>query len=250
MYFFILPMQLSFDFFYDIEFEIFCENQNIDDSLSKFIVWLPEMILIIDTLLKFISGFYENGVMVIEKKHIIEHYLKKGLLFDLLAYLPVLTHSFLIYYVNGTIIKLFQMLMFCKVKRVAIALSTFQEIISSNGKGEYMIGAVRLLLMILFITHLNACAWHAIAYFSDDNQNWLSSANLMTSSWKNRYLMSFFWAISLFGSMGFGKITPQNDNEYEIGICIVLVSTMLFGYSLYNVFHILKAMQSEKKEYK
>ena len=169
---------------------------------------------------------------------------------DILAYSPIVLHSMLMLYVDETTVKFIQMLMFCKVKRVAIALSNFQEIISSNGRNDYVLAAVRLILTILFITHLNACTWHAIAYFNNKTDNWLASDNLIASSLKDRYLMSFFWAISLFGSEGFGKITPRNDNEYGVGILIVLVSVYLFGYSLYHVFDILKAMESEKKEYK
>lgn len=254
MYFFIVPMQLSFDFFYDEEFEIFCEQFHIKKSISHFIIFIPELILITDTMLKFISGYYENGVMVTEKKHIIEHYLKKGLFLDLMAYTPVLAHSFLILYVNGTLIKLFQLLMFCKMKRVAVALSTYQEIISSSGRDDYVVGAARLLGTILFVTHLHACAWHAMAYFSDSPKNWLNdwlnNDLLVNSNWKDRYLSSLFWAISIFSTMGFGKISPQNNNELGLGILIILDSVILFGYSLYNVFDIFKAMHQEKKEYK
>lgn len=250
IFFFILPMQLSFDFFYDHEFLQFCEKNHINHNLSHFILFIPEIILITDTLMKFISGFYENGVMVTEKKEIIHHYLKKGIFFDILAYSPIVLHSMLMLYVDETIVKLIQMLMFCKVKRVAIALSNFQEIISSNGRNDYVLAAVRLILTILFITHLNACTWHAIAYFNKNTDNWLAADNLIASSFKDRYLMSFFWAISLLGSEGFGRITPRNDNEYGVGILIVLVSMSLFGYSLYHVFDILKAMETEQKEYK
>lgn len=250
MFFFILPMQLSFDFFYDHEFLEICEKNHIDPHLSHFILFIPEVILITDTLMKFISGFYENGVMVTEKKEIIQHYLKNGLCLDILAYSPIVLQSWLILYVDEIIIKFIQMLMFCKMKRVVIALSNFQEILSSNGRNDYVLAAVRLVLTILFITHLNACAWHAIAYFSHETENWLAADNLIKTSLQNRYLMSFFWTISLFGSVGFGKITPRNNNEYGIGILIVLVSVILFGYSLYHVFEILKAMEGAEKEYK
>ena len=251
MYFLIVPMQLSFNFLYDVEFENFCDVYGINHQISKFFLIFPETMLIIDSLLKFISAYYENGIMITEKKFIVEHYLKHGLLLDFFAYMPILTQSFLMSYLNGTIIKLFQLLMFCKAKRVFIALSNFQEIISSNGHDDYMLSALRLILTILFITHLNACAWHALAYFSDNKINWLTVNDLMESSAKNRYLISYFWTISLFASIGVGsKILPQNDSEYLLAIAILLISALLCGYSLYYIKSILKAMQKERKESK
>lgn len=250
MYFFVLPMQLSFDFFWDLEFEDFCDKQHIDHTLSKFIVFIPEIILITDTFLKLFSGYYENGIIVTNKKNIIEHYLKKGLFFDLLAYLPILTHGFLIQYINGTIIKLIQMLMFCKLKRVSIALSNFHEIISSRGRNDHFLSAVRLLLTLLVITNFNACLWHGVAYFSSEEHSWLIENNLIHSSWQKKYIVSLFWAISLFGGIGVGdKIFPQNNSEYIIGNCLVFFSIYVFGYTLYSVFVIFKAMSKEQKEY-
>ena len=250
-------MQISFDFFYDDEFEIFCEHYKINHQLSKFIVLLPESILIMDTLLKFITGFYENGVIETEKSKIIEHYLKKGIFLDLMAYIPVLAQGFLrlsflqIPFMNEKIIKLSQILMFCKLKRVAIALANFHEIIASNGRDDYVLSALRLILTILFVTQLNACIWHALAYYGGDAQNWLNSCNLIGTPWKNRYYVSLYWAISLFGSVGFGdKIIPQNNLEYLLGIFILLVSSFLFSYSFFTVKEIFEAMHKEKKEYK
>ena len=249
-------MQLSFDF-YDDEFEALCEEKHINHYLAKFILLLPEAILIMDTLLKFITGFYENGVIETEKSKIIEHYLKKGLIFDLLAYIPVLSQGFLrtsilnIPYINGTIIKLSQILLLCKIKRVGIALSNCQEIISANGRDDYTLSAIRLLLTILFVTHINACIWHSMAYFGSDKLNWLTFNNIHDSDWKYRYYVSMYWAISLFGSLGSGdKFSPHNLNEYILGIAIILISVFLFSYSFFTIKGILEAMNKDKKEYK
>lgn len=244
-------MQISFDFVYEDEFKKFCLENGLSKSMTKFIIFLPEALLIADTMLKFISGYYENGMIVTQKKIIIKHYLKRGLFFDLLAYLPIILHGLLVNYVNDTIIKLIQLFMFCKLKRVVIALYTFQEIISSKGREDYVLNALRLILIIVFVTHLCACSWHAVAFFTNQKENWISIYNFQSSSWGKKYLISLFCSVSLFGGIGFGdRIMPQNEIEHLLGVFLVLLSFLLYGYTIYSIFNIMKSMQKKEKEYK
>ena len=251
-------MQLSFDFFYDDEFELYCEENNISDPVSKFIITIPEIILIIDTLLKFITGFYIDGVMIIKKSHIIEHYLKKGLIFDLIAYLPVIIQGILrkeienISFLNSTTIKILQLLMFCKLKRVSVALSNFQEITASNGKNDYLLNVLRLVLAVSFITHLNACAWHAIAFFTEEStNNWLYTSGLYTSPWVTRYWASMYWSVSMMATIGYSdKISPSSVKEYVFGVVSLAVSLTTFGYTLNCLNEIFQMISKQEKNYK
>lgn len=70
-------MQLGFDFLYDEEVEKLCTFLGIA-KYANFFTLLPEIILCIDSLLKLTTGIYENGVIVEDKKIIVEHYLKTG----------------------------------------------------------------------------------------------------------------------------------------------------------------------------
>ena len=250
-------MQLSFDFFYDDEFEKICEENGMNNKLSKFIILIPEVILIMDTLLKFITGIYVNGVIVTQKNIIIEHYLKKGLIYDLLAYFPIILQGILRKnfdtpdFVN-TLIKIFQLLIFFKFNRVAIALSNFQEIISSKGKNDYILGGFCTFLTIIFITHINACVWHAIAYFNTkDEITWLVTSGLSQTVWIKKYWIAMYWSVSIFSKVGLGdKFTPQNNIEYIFGFVSIVVAMWIFCYALFSVQEIYKMMSSDRKQYK
>ena len=250
-------MQLSFDFYYDDEFETYCEEQHLSHSIGKVVLLIPEMILILDTLLKFITGFYVDGVMIVKKSHIMEHYLKKGLIFDLFAYCPVIIQGLVrkqieeADLINETMIRILQLLMFCKVKRVAMALSNFQEIIASNGKNDYLLNALRLFLAVAFITHLNACAWHAIAYFSEENSdNWLYSSGLIAAPWSTRYWASMYWSVSMMVTIGYNSIAPTNSKEYMFGVFSLAVSVTLFGYTINSLNEIFNMISKQEKNYK
>ncbi len=240
VYFLIIPMQLSFAFFYDNEFEEFCAINKISHSISKIILTIPELILITDTLLKFITGFYLDGVIITKKSTIVEHYLKKGLVLDLIAYCPVIIQGIIrkelknVWFFNATTIRIMQLLIFCKLKRVLMALSNFQEIAISNGKNDYLLNAFRLILTVSFITHLTACALHAIAYFNTEiNESWLYTSGLYTAPWATRYWASIYWSISMMATIGFNeKISPANTNEYIFGVIALAVTITLFGYTI------------------
>ena len=255
--FYIIPMQLSFDIFYDDELlEVFAEKQ-ISAFWGKTIIVIPELMLIFDTLLKFITGFYSNGIIIVEKSHIIDHYLKKGFIWDLLSYFPVLMQGILRKHIQAYgnfdfSIKLLQMLMFCKVKRVSIAISNFEAIIASNGRKDFVLAAVRMTYVLLFITHLNACAWYAVAYFNPDNtaNTWLDESGLKPEYWIIKYFYSYYYATSMMVTVGYNKISPQNSMECCLGVILLVVSMMLFGYTINTMKRILDFMSKSKDEYK
>ena len=252
-------MQICFDIFYEDEIEEVLHKYQLSSTLSGFLVFLPELMLIIDTFLKFITGFYEDGVVIVEKSEIATHYLKKGLIFDLFSYFPIIVQGVMrknypyIFDMYGIFIKILQLLMFFKIKRVRTAISNFEEIIVSNGRHDFILNGFRLIYVILFVTHLNACIWHAVAYFNTYEHilTWLDYSNLKESYWTTRYLYSFYWALSMIGSIGFGeKISPQNNMETILGGFILLNSIFLFGYFINTMKQILDMMTKQEFEYK
>jgi len=253
-FFFVIPMQLCFDMFYDDEFEQLFKDYHLNSSLAFFIVFLPEIFLIFDTLLKFVTGYYENGVVVEDRGLIIHHYIKKGLVFDIVSYLPVLAQSVVKTYFPkiSYILKIFQLLMFFKIKRVKIAVSNYEEIIASGGKHDYLLSACKLIYVIIFITHLNACFWHMTAFFYPGNCcTWLDSSNLRNSHWGVRYINSFYWSISMMATIGTGdKTSPQNNVEIVVSTFIAVVSVFFFGYCINSMKQILDMMSKEENDYK
>ena len=248
-------MQLSFDFFYDEELEKACESVGLEKYTEIFVL-LPEIILCTDSLLKLITGIYENGVIVDDKKIIFEHYMKHGLIFDLIAYAPVIIQSFWKKYFhsfNPIWIKILQLMMFCKLKRVNIALSNFEETVSKKGKSDYMLSGARLILNVFFISHLNACAWHALAFFNpyEDEMTWLKYNNYENSTLMKRYGVSLYFSVSMFVNNGVdSKFSPQNGLEYLYSIFVLLVSGGLFGYIVFTIKEIMELGKKKTKEYK
>ena len=254
-YFFIIPMQLSFDMFYHDELVDFFKNEEVSYKLANFLILLPEIMLIVDTSLKFITGFYQDGVVITEKWLIIEHYLRKGLIFDLLSYMPIIYEDWVKRNFPSLKIalKFVQLLMFFKVKRVNTAITNYEEMVASKGKNDFFFIFCKMFFVIIFITHLNACIWHAIAYFYplDSCCTWLDYSGLKDSHWIVRYIYSFYWAISMMATIGFGeRVSPRNSLECIIGVFILIISVLLFGYCINSMKQSLDLISKQDQEYK
>ena len=249
LYFLIIPLQISFDFIHETFFLSFLNSLHVTYYLARFLVFLPEMLLIVDSLLKLITGYYENGLVITSSSHIVTHYLKKGLIFDLLSYCPVLFQS--IFYHSSMALKILQILMFLKVKRIKIIVSNFQEMISLKGQNDHILSLIKLIIQIIFFTHINACIWHAVAYYNDSGNTWLDSSNIKNLDWLSQYFYSFFWAVSCLVTIGSGdKMSPQNNLELVCATIIFLISSIYFGYNLNCMREIFDLMNKKEKNYK
>ena len=247
-FFFIIPLQLSFDFSYEVELDDIMEKFALNEHLMGFLRFIPELLLIIDTLLKFMTGYYENGLVITDKRHIIKHYLKSGFMFDLLSYCPILIQSML--HDQGIGLKILQLLVFCKMKRIQIIMNNFKEMISLNGKNDYILSLIILIVTIVFFCHINACIWHLVAYYNTSN-TWLDYSHTRTLLWTTRYYYALFWSISVVVTIGFGeKVSPQNNIELIVGSAIFLISALFFGYTINAMREIFDEMSKHEKQYK
>ena len=87
IFFFILPFQMSFDFFF---FDMYLEDQ---ESIKKFIAFFFVIIFLVDIFLKFFTGYYKDGILVLQLDKVVKKYLLSGLAFDLIAILPIFLNA-------------------------------------------------------------------------------------------------------------------------------------------------------------
>ena len=243
-------MQLSFGFNYEEELHAFFESHELHENVSSFLIMIPELLLIMDSLLKFITGYYENGLVIIDKNEIVHHYLRKGLIFDLLSYCPIILQSLM--HNTSLGLKILQLLVFCKLKRVQLIMHNFREMISLNGKNDYILGLIILTFEIIFFCHINACVWHSVAYYYPvEGNTWLDYSNVKNFPWSTKYYYSLFWAVSVMVTIGFGeKVSPQNNTELMIAVLIFLSSALFFGYTINCMREIFDEMAKHEREYK
>ena len=55
-------------------------------------------------------------------------------------------------------------------------------------------------------------------------------AKIQNRAWTTQYIYSLYWAITTIVTVGYGDITPQNEYEILVTICIEVVGAAVFGY--------------------
>lgn len=249
------PVQLCFDIFYDDKLIAFFEERGVDKTLAYLISLIPELILLTDILLKFITGYYENGVIIQDKQIIFSHYIKKGLLSDIIICFPVIFQGFFRDYIShlAWLLQLFQLMILLNLKRVKAVISNYQESFAYSNKSYCIISACKLMYVIIFIAHINACIFHAVAYYApkDISTTWLDYSGLRDVEWSERYVNVLYWSVSVMATIGFGeKISPRNNLECTIGSLILIVSLLLSGYCINTMKELVDIMTKDEQDYK
>jgi len=110
-----------------------------------------------------------------------------------------------------------------------------------------LISLAKMLVQLLFISHMIACVWHWIFTFNENQLNWVTYAGLfeLTSApnstdyeyvnWSKRYANSLYWAFTTMTTVGYGDINPANNSERIFAVVTMLIGASVFGYIIGNV---------------
>lgn len=235
---------MSFDFTYEHEIQLFLARFYIKQKTAKFLSYIPEVLLMLDTFLKLNTAYYENGLVITSKEKIREHYFKKGLVFDILAYSPILFHNF---FPDSTEIKFIQLLMFFKIFRVQTVLNNFQEMISLDGKQTYVLSILVLAYELIFFIHIIACLWHGWAYYDDTHETWIDLLNIRGEGWFARYAYCLYWASAVIFTIGTNSQDfVQTTSERLLSVLIFLTSAFFYAYTYNRMTDYFKIMNRKE----
>lgn len=165
-------------------------------------------------------GYYYHGQFINSRIQIIKKYLRFGFYVDLYCVI-VIPLSFLDY---DIVINLFQLLFVIKVSRLARYDKQYLYLLSTQRFWKTCYKFARLILILLFYSHVLACIFFFIDYtlylenYKDYVENeylWLMNAQCMPNivgqyGWLGRYLYALYWSIGTVSTVGYGDIFPMN----------------------------------------
>ncbi|KAL4435267.1 hypothetical protein ABPG74_017359 [Tetrahymena malaccensis] len=215
-YFFFIPINISF---------------SIDFLPLTYTILIFQ---IINILISFLKGYYQQGILILDRKQIIANYAKTYLFFDLfIIFIFNKYHNILCWLFYGYVVKL---------KRIIERTDNYFQIIR---KYPTLYELSLLFITLLLIGQITGCGFHYIAYkelqLDPNTRTWLQLPNLsQDSDWITIYIASQYFAFITMMTVGYGDIYPTSSNERIYVIFMTLCSSAIFGYVMNTIGHILQ----------
>lgn len=149
------------------------------------------------------------------------------------------------------VMKLMKMMRLGKLKRLV------QKARAKFDISNTVLAMIKYGLMIAVFAHWGSCVlWLVPRFRGFPESSWVNvylagtnqgpAINLTVGS---RYLIGFYFSMTIMSTLGFGEITPQNDVERIMLILLMLVGAMIFAYAITNVCAMVITMDVNKSKF-
>ena len=119
---------------------------------------------------------------------------------------------------------------------------------SHEGKGVKDL--IILFFIIVFIAHVAACGWFYIGKSASLNEDsWIKERKIENEEWSIQYMCSFYWATVTVMTVGYGDVTPVNNNETLFCLLVILFGGMIFPFSINSIGNIIQDIQRNRKKF-
>lgn len=249
-----VPLLIAFEFDVSTEFIYF------DVSVT--------FCLLFDIILTFNTGFQKKGACVMNRSMIIKHYLKTWFFLDILSCFP---YEWIINqglfskdsYQNpernwtkatklirairmGRILRIVKLVKLMKVK---FYLYKIEDYLNSEFIGNIMT-FLRIVTVIFFIAHWNACIWYFFTKNFIDGETWLNVAKFSEYSQREYYIYSLYWSMYTMISVGYGDVKLTSTYERILAIFSMVIASGLFGYLVGEASSIIQKETLRDSEFK
>ncbi|XP_054711138.1 cyclic nucleotide-gated cation channel beta-1-like [Uloborus diversus] len=199
--------------------------------------YISDIIYVLDiALFKVRLQFLHDGFWVDDYKKTRANYMRKRMFkLDVLSLFPM----DLLYFVYG-IIPLFRMPRLLKVQ-------TFWEFfhrVDAVAKTPYVIRIIRTLIYMMYLIHLNACAYYAMSTWEGIGSNgWVFQGE------GNAYIRCFYFATKTATSIG---KNPKPENEYEYVFMTIswLMGVFIFAFLIGQIRDIVATATQSRTQYR
>ena len=236
-------------FFYIPLYLAFMETQNKPYEFQLYTI----SFLIFDIIVNLNTAFFKNGVVEQSRKKILKNYFLKHFFLDSITLISLILGIFDISenIQRREIDKYIKFLFFCKVFTLRKIMNGIFEKFLIKEQLQNIFSLFKVFFISILVAHIFACFWCSAAQsFSDsDMPNWISKMGLIDASWKTKYLYAIYWALVTMLTVGYGDITPQNNQEIIVCMVSVVLGCVVYAYNINSIGMILQNFHKEKVEF-
>ncbi|KAL4464416.1 hypothetical protein ABPG72_010903 [Tetrahymena utriculariae] len=228
----IYPLKSSF------QIQDLLNNQIYEDLFRIF----PIFIGLLEISVSFNISYYENGIIVSDRKEIIKNYFKKKIFFDLLCVLIVqLNYSNSIFIID---------LLFAifSIKKIIIKIKSINEHFQIEQRFSTSYDLMKLCLLVFYMGHYCACGYYYIGMLY--SPNWITHYGFSNEIWYSNYVNSLYFTFITMITVGFGDIAPINIYEKLYVIFMTIGTCGIFAYSINTIGRIFSEMALMEAKYR
>jgi len=216
---------------------------------------------IMDVIFSFFTGYMEDGVFDCRLKKIAIRYATTWMILDVISSIPWEWINF-----NdadslhtGEALKILRFMKAFRLLRITRLLqlmrkgtlsSAIEVVIESNGHLAFAFGILRVVFLLLAITHWGACCWFYIGSnpADDDKTDWITTNIGGIQDLGTRYMYAIYFILTTMTTVGYGDMTPTNGSEVQFGLVLLLVATVVFAGLMGSLTDLISNLNNEANE--
>lgn len=225
----------------------------------EILAWFTQVFWNFDILATFITGYYEDGNLILEPVKIAWNYTKTWLIFDvtvvsidwIILFLAADSDAQGVHRLSKTVrllrfLRMVRILRLAKISRMSEAVQ--EQIQSQSANIHYSL--FKSIFRLLLLTHLLACSWYGIGRLSGEewgDHSWVKEVALTERTLGYQYTTCYHWA---FCQMGVGGIAiyPTNTYERSFGIFSAFIALMTFSTLVSKMTSLMSSLNKLKDE--
>jgi CRP-like cAMP-binding protein len=208
---------------------------------------LIDFFFFVDLILNFFTPTIVGVEMAYKHKRIAVEYLKTWFLVDLISIVPFdevalnlvpdqddpsdRTKAHLERFAHLAkamrILRLFKFLRAFRLRKQS--KNFFKEIFKWIFGESFILDFMNSLASIVIIVHIAACFWYFVGNIQSGNRNWLSLGHFNDEPLMDKYVVSVYFAIQTFTTVGYGDIPSVTTPEIFMRIVLMFVGTIVYS---------------------